>query len=156
MDISSHVWQACIYYTVKILAFNWCCYPKWQLDQNTRGLALKCYLFYVRLVCVLVVHASMSPCASSVSLLKWGGWANDSLVVENHVRQPDVFWGQPDLQHSIKLLRDPSQTIVLPLLRANGNTMFSHPFVNHAAAWRHLERSREEKACLLICLRISQ
>lgn len=45
----------------------------------------------------------------------------DSLIVEHHVRQPDVFRGQPDLHHSVKLLRDPSQTVVLPLLRASEN-----------------------------------
>lgn len=41
------------------------------------------------------------------------------LVVEHHVRQPDVFRGQPDLQHAVKLLRDPRQTVVLPLLRVS-------------------------------------
>lgn len=43
---------------------------------------------------------------------------DDSLVVQDHVRQPDVFGGQPDFQHPIKFLRDPSQPVVLPLLRA--------------------------------------
>lgn len=89
----------------------------------------------------LVAHASVSLYAFSQSLLKWGVSVNDSLVVKHHIRQPDVFWGQPDLHHSIKLLRDPSQTIVLPLLRANRNTMLSHSFANHTAVWRHLKRA---------------
>lgn len=42
----------------------------------------------------------------------------DSLVVQDHVRQPDVFGGQPDFQHPVKFLRGPSQPVVLPLLRA--------------------------------------
>lgn len=45
------------------------------------------------------------------------GRVRDLLVVKDHVRQPDVFGGQPDLQHPIKLLRHPRQTIVLPLLK---------------------------------------
>lgn len=115
-------------------AFNWCCYPKWQPDQNTREFILKHYLFNMRLVCALVVHAAMSLCIFWESAEeRTRGWVNDSLVVEHHVRQPDVFWGQPDLQHSIKLLRDPSQTIVLPLLRANKNTVLSHSCHSHSS-----------------------
>lgn len=44
------------------------------------------------------------------------GGGSDSLVVEDHVRQPDVFGGQPDLQHPVELLGNPGQTVVLPLL----------------------------------------
>lgn len=68
------------------------------------------------------VHA----CAFFVEEVRTQRWESDSLVVEHHVRQPDVFWWQPDLHHSIKLLWDPCQTIVLPLLRVNKNKILSH------------------------------
>lgn len=68
------------------------------------------------------VHA----CAFVVEEVRTQRWESDSLVVEHHVRQPDVFWWQPDLHHSIKLLWDPSQTIVLPLLRVNKSKILRH------------------------------
>lgn len=83
--------------------------------------------------------------------VRTGGWKRDSLVVKHHVRQPDVFGGQPDLQHSIKLLRDPSQTIVLPLLKANKKkTVINHSSANHTAGRWDLERSRRRCACLSV------
>lgn len=75
------------------------------------------------------------------SEVRTGGWVSDSLVVKHHVRQPDVFWGQPDLQHPIKLLRDPSQTIVLPLLRVNKHTVLSQSSAHRTAAlWKSYSR----------------
>lgn len=65
------------------------------------------------------------------------------LVVEHHVRQPDVFRGQPDLHHPVKLLRDPSQTVVLPLLRVSKDKMLSHSHTHRTKGEIHLERSTE-------------
>lgn len=65
---------------------------------------------------------------------------SDSLVVENHVRKPNVFRGQSDLHHSIKLLRGPSQTIVLPLLRAKKKKVLSHTSTNHTVRKASLQR----------------
>lgn len=70
----------------------------------------------------------------------------DSLIVEHHVRQPDVFGGQPDLHHPVELLRDPSQTVVLPLLRADENKMLSHSFTNQTAARHSLRGARRGRS----------
>ena len=66
---------------------------------------------------------------------------SDSLVVQHHVRQPDVFGRQPDLQHSIKVLRGPRQTIVLPLLHQSQHTQLTHgiPRTNHNSHNSHTE-----------------
>lgn len=85
------------------------------------------------------VLSAFSPrlLCSALSLLKafWGEssrlseWVCERLsllVVEHHVRQPDVFRGQPDLHHAVKLLWDPSQTVVLPLLRVSKDKKLSH------------------------------
>lgn len=81
--------------------------------------------------------------------VRTGGRESDSLVVKHHVRQPDVFGGQPDLHHSIKLLRDPSQTIVLPLLKANKNTTLSHSSANHTAG-NDILREEGVSVCLFV------
>lgn len=93
---------------------------------------------------------------SERSEARWVREQSDSLVVEDHVRQPDVFWGQSDLHHSIKLLRNPSQPIVLPLLRSNRNTVLSHSSVNHPAARRHPGAERRRCVCPSFCLHVSQ
>lgn len=49
-----------------------------------------------------------------------GGGGGHSLVVEHHVRQPDVLGWKPDFQHPVELLGSPGQTVVLPLLRTQG------------------------------------
>lgn len=77
------------------------------------------------------------------------------LVVEHHVRQPDVFRGQPDLHHPVKLLRDPSQTVVLPLLRVNKDKTLSHSHTHCTKGDIHLKRSTEgeEEACASVSQR---
>lgn len=113
-------------------------------------------MYAVQVTCSVLSWCSVCTISLYLYKVRTGGRESDSLVVKHHVRQPDVFGGQPDLQHSIKLLRDPSQTIVLPLLKANKNTTLSHSSANHTAGNDILrEAERRRCVCLSFCVRHS-
>lgn len=120
--------------TMKPRVFNWVSYPKrftaqcLQLDK-IRFNTLTFQYETCTCSCCAWLRQRLPPRVSCVFRER----VSDSLVVEHHVRQPDVFGGQPDLQHPVKLLRDPSQPIVLPLLRANKNKALHHLCANRAA-----------------------